>query len=208
MTRKPINGRAKGAALARVDAATCEFFAAIGMTTGEMAAAIGVSAPLIRKRSREYGISFPNKPSLLRRFHKGYCVTQSGCWEWVKTSRGNGYGCIAQDGRLLSAHRISFELYHGSVPEGAFVCHRCDNPKCVNPGHLFAGTPADNTRDMHEKGRCNAPSGPRHHAAKLSSEDVSAVRNASESLSEIASRFGVDPSTVWKIKHGKRRANG
>lgn len=200
--------RISGAVLERIDAPTCEFFSAIGMTTGEMAAAMKVSRPFIRKRAKAYGVSFPNKPSLLRRFHKGYDPQPGGCWQWIGADRGNGYGCIANDGKLLSAHRLSFELFVGEIPSGLFICHRCDNPSCVNPDHLFAGTPAENTQDMHTKGRCKAPYGILHHAAKLTSEEVDEIQLASGTLSQIAKEYGVDHSTIWKIKSGKRRANG
>jgi hypothetical protein len=91
-------------------------------------------------------------------------VTESGCWLWLgKTSR-HGYGVLNRDGKLISlAHRYFYEHHVGPIPSGMFICHKCDTPLCVNPDHLFAGTPQDNMDDMWRKGRAGAQ---RKRAAK------------------------------------------
>lgn len=82
--------------------------------------------------------------------------TEDGCWIWKGASGGRqGYGSFSYKGKAYRAHRLAWSLENGPIPEGHFICHRCDNPPCVNPAHLFAGTALDNVRDMWEKGRAH-----------------------------------------------------
>lgn len=129
--------------------------------------------------------------------------TSSGpdlCWPWMGKSDPNGYGYFEAEG-YRGAHRVSYFLAYGAIPDGMFVCHRCDNPPCVNPGHLFLGTQADNMSDMWRKGRGASP----FHArplAKLTEEDVREIRRVVRSgvpQSEMAAKYGVSRPTISNL---------
>lgn len=91
---------------------------------------------------------------LMARFTEKYIpVTESGCWLWTGSATPAGYGQIKAGRKLQRAHRVSWELHRGPIPDGLMVCHRCDVPSCVNPDHLFLGTAKDNFRDCVDKGR-------------------------------------------------------
>jgi len=92
--------------------------------------------------------------SLRERFEKQFVKDKSsGCWLWIGTTKKNGYGILQDKGMVRHAHRVSFEMFNGSIPTGSVICHSCDNRKCVNPSHLWCGSQADNLRDARLKGR-------------------------------------------------------
>ena len=126
----------------------------------------------------------------------------AACWPWRGTVTAQGYGQIWSKGRHRNATRISWELAHGPIPPGMFVLHACDNPPCVNPGHLFIGTHADNMRDMRAKGR-DRPS-PRTQR-KLTEAAVREARSLWASgvhVAELARRFGVAHPTMKNVVEG------
>ena len=94
----------------------------------------------------------PRRASLDERLAQ-FVIQPSGCWEWTGSKNDKGYGRVYADRDEKRAHRAMWEQAHGPVPDGLWVLHRCDNPPCVNPDHLFLGTPLDNVRDMMAKGR-------------------------------------------------------
>lgn len=129
----------------------------------------------------------------------------SGCWLWKGRlgAAGYGYFCIPPN-RKRPAHRMSWVLFRGEIPNGYNVCHKCDIRNCVNPEHLFLGRPADNVKDMVQKNRHQF--GERHYAAKLTAIQVSQIREllaAGRAHKEIAATFGVCRATIDRICSGK-----
>lgn len=121
------------------------------------------------------------------------------CWPWRGTIV-RGYGVFKLDhSKQVRAHRFSWLIHRGPIEKGLFVCHRCDNRRCVNPGHLFLGTNEENTSDRHRKGRTYV---------KFSDEIVAAVRSdhaRGDMQRAIAERYGMSSGNVNMIVHGVRR---
>lgn len=135
---------------------------------------------------------------------RGYATP---CRIWQGALRGSGpYGTRRRGSRLVYVHRDEWEKAHGPIPAGMRVLHRCDVPACAELSHLFLGTQADNVADMDAKGRrglTGAP-GERNGRAKLTLEQVRAIRGSSERAVVLVVRFGVSRSTVHKIRQGAR----
>ncbi|GAC1603195.1 MAG: HNH endonuclease [Acidimicrobiales bacterium] len=136
-----------------------------------------------------------------------------GCWEWVGRRDEKGYGRVGFHSRpSVGAHRVAWELSAGPISDGLFVLHRCDNPPCCNPSHLFLGTQADNNRDRHAKGRSrNLDPGELHPKAKLTNEQVRQIRAEYErglvTQQALAERWGVSRGNVSKILNRKVYVN-
>ena len=132
-----------------------------------------------------------------------------GCWEWTAARNGYGYGIFGPNRKTFLAHRLSWSMAHGDIPDGLHVLHHCDNPSCVRPDHLFIGTAKDNVQDMIRKGRKVMgpfPRGEDHPNTTLTEEDVRAIRRrfeSGESRSDLARAMGVCHSTICNILHGR-----
>ena len=129
------------------------------------------------------------------------------CWPWKASVRGGGYGQFGDPSGVshcVGSHRFAFELFNGPVPPGQQVCHRCDNPPCCNPAHLFLGTPSDNVQDAIRKKRFTH--GERHSSSKLTKAQVAEIRASKEGHKALSERYGISRPSVWRIKAGKQRA--
>lgn len=120
------------------------------------------------------------------------------CWHWTARVDGRGYGEIKVKGNYKKAHRLSLFGMAG-LDDPRFACHRCDNPKCVRPEHLFAGEAVDNVRDMHAKGRFNSTAKARR---KLTDEQVREIRLTRPTHQGGADRYGVSTKTISGILKG------
>lgn len=159
-----------------------------------------------------------------------------GCWEWIgaqqiRRGQPKGYGKLTRDYQSLKAHRVSWELHFGEIPDGLFVLHECDNPPCVRPDHLFLGTSLDNTLDAMRKGRLNTDAmhavpehkrnrrrgkdhrwygstesrGEGNLSAKLTTEKVIEIRSLEGTMSQekLAKRFGIGQAQLSRILRRK-----
>jgi HNH endonuclease len=127
----------------------------------------------------------------------------SGCWLWMGGLNGNGYGRFRVNGVLEYAHRRSWKIHKGSIPHGMNVLHRCDNPPCINPDHLFLGTQSDNVRDTETKGRGNHPRGSQVHTAILTEKQVREILASKLGPRALGRIYGVSHVAVVRIKSGK-----
>lgn len=131
----------------------------------------------------------------------------SACWEWDGTLMANGYGYVHCGGKLLRAHRVSYEVFRGDIPAGQVVRHRCNNKRCVNPHHLELGSQQQNLDDM-VKARRSA-NGERNARAVLTDEQVVAIRQSYASglttYRALGEHYGVSESTIGLICRNRKR---
>lgn len=127
------------------------------------------------------------------------------CWIWTGPIGWGGYGVFRRHGKTEFAHRISYFVANREYPDNLIVCHKCDNPICVNPNHLFVGTHADNVHDMMRKGRSNQARGESSGKAKLSRHDVFDIRRRfkkdGKTAVELASEYGVNKENIYRIAY-------
>jgi len=158
---------------------------------------------------------------VIDRFFAKTIRAENGCLEWTGSTNGrpaNGveYGVFAlprnkQKKKVITAHRLAWIIANGEIPDGMFVCHKCDNPKCVDAGHLFLGTHLDNMRDMESKERRVNPdrSGESNGRAKLSDQQVEEIRKlkGTAPVLDIAKKFGIGRTQYYRIINHEQRAS-
>jgi len=143
-----------------------------------------------------------NLPIAIRLMDNIEMIPESGCWIWMAGRCSHFYGRLKIKGKVENAHRASYREFVGEIPDGLFVCHKCDIPECINPDHLFLGTYADNMEDMRRKGRGRVIAGSGNYHAKLTEHDVLLIRgelDCGTSIAELAERYGVVNSTISMI---------
>lgn len=147
------------------------------------------------------------------------------CWEWNRYVGERGYALLSYQGKMHNAHRLSYQIFKGNIPENLFVCHTCDNRKCINPDHLWLGTRRENIQDASKKGRLPGgpghkpspdviekllksrkpfPNGEQHPTSKLKKEDIIHIRKLLDEgikQTDIAKKFNVCSGVISQIKH-------
>jgi len=149
-----------------------------------------------------------NRLPTIEELQKRCIVTSTECWEWQGSKNGAGYGALTVSGIMQRVHRVMMHISTGfDLNSGLYILHKCDNPPCINPAHLFVGTQSDNLRDAARKGRLysHGVRGSKHVRSRLFEADVVTIRSLEPYLSqrEIAKLYHVDKSNVWRILRRK-----
>lgn len=156
------------------------------------------------------GASFER--ALLRFWPKTIVMSgRNACWEWIGATSDKGYGVFWFEGHFIGAHVFSFLVHNGELPNGQRVLHKCDNPPCIRPSHIFAGTQKDNIADCIKKGRFRGNPGIYDLGedcwnSKLTDEKVRLIRYLSKegiSFAELGRQFGVSAGTIKPAVEGK-----
>lgn len=163
----------------------------------------GLSKLCSRRCSTDYGVmkKLRERPDLKTAFMNKVKVSDNGCWEWTGLKDKDGYGLLPYAGKQLRANRVSLKLDGREALSSEYACHTCDNASCVNPEHLYPGTPLENSADAVARGRVRT--GSRVHFAKLREEDIPNIRSDPRSNREIAEDYGVTQSNIKMIKDRK-----
>jgi len=134
------------------------------------------------------------------RFFSRFVKIDNGCWQWRAHTDKDGYGILPGDAKNTRAHRFSYELHHGPILDGMVICHKCDNPGCVNPDHLFSGTVKDNAQDALKKGRHYI--GEKNGRSKLTEERIKEILSSNMNGQQLADKFGVTRHTINNVRRG------
>lgn len=129
------------------------------------------------------------------------------CWHWLRHKNKLGYGVVGVGRKTALAHRVAYELVRGKIPNGMLVCHRCDNPSCVNPSHLFLGTDKDNMADCISKGRrasCRWESNGRARLTRIQVAEIKSRYKNGETILELATQYPVGKSQIYNIVSGSQ----
>jgi hypothetical protein len=141
-------------------------------------------------------------PEIRKKLKSKIEIDENGCWNFLGKLKKDGYGRMHYNGKYYPVHRLSYLIFVEYVEDSKLICHKCDNRKCLNPSHLYAGTHADNTRDMYERGRQNLKIGESHHNAKFKEHEILTFRRLHKngvSISEISKKYSVPYKTIHKI---------
>lgn len=165
---------------------------------------------LTAKKTRSCGclISPPKDKYLIKLQERLFKKTkeENGCWIWMKGKDLYGYGRTTIKNTSISAHRASWIAWKGDIPDKIYVLHKCDNPQCINPDHLFLGTQKDNMKDMISKKRDLKAKGENSGTSKLKNEQIEQIEQIRESIKssyDISKDFNVSASNIRAIRNNK-----
>ena len=156
--------------------------------------------------AEKFPVGRPSTPLKERFDEKWKICLSTGCWLWIAGKYPAGYGRVWDGKKTRLAHRVSYELHVGPIPDGMKVLHKCDTPSCVRPDCFFLGTDLDNVVDMYQKGRQANRKGSKAGGAKLTETNISTIkvkRSLGSKLKDIGLEFGVSESVISNICNNK-----
>lgn len=152
----------------------------------------------------------PRSPRPLKERFWSKVIKSDGCWAWTGTFSSKGYGVIWDEHKTQKgAHVVSFMMNVGPIPKGMFVYHKCDNPPCVNPEHLFLGTPSDSMKDMQAKGRDKKAFGETHVCCKISDDQaltlIAEYGRGGTTFAKLALKYGISYAQAYRLYNNQTR---
>jgi len=184
------------------------------MTLQEVGNELGMAFTTIQKWMDKHDIPRREYGPLEQRFELYYEEKdgEDACWVWKMEKDEWGYGGIDDNGKFRKAHRVSYELHNGEIPDGALICHTCHNEACVNPEHLYAGTPQSNVDDAIERGTFmeSRPKGEEVGTSKLTREEVADIKrrykDTDVTQGELADEYDMGQTQISRIVRNERWA--